>query len=78
LAIGPIRINGIYFAALVIGIMECWNRGMMGLKKTKHEAYIHAQVFCFLFPIFEHSTFPSFQAAHQEDDRKKYYNSYGL
>ncbi len=51
---------------------------MMGLKKTKHEADIHAQVFCFLFPIFEHSTFPSFQAAHQEDDRKNYYNSYGL
>jgi len=29
-AIGLIRISGIYFASLIIGIMECWNRGMMG------------------------------------------------
>ena len=29
-AIGLIRINGIYFASLKIGIMECWNTGMMG------------------------------------------------
>ena len=50
--------------------MEYWNRGKMGLKKTEHEAPIHAQVFCFLCPIFQRSTFPSFQAAYQEDDRK--------
>jgi hypothetical protein len=39
--------------------MECWNFGMMSFKK----------------PIFQHFTLPSFQTAHQENDRKKYRDS---
>jgi hypothetical protein len=43
-------------------IMECWNCGMMG-KKTMRKP--------FLYPIFQHSTIPSFHAADKIDDRIK-------
>jgi hypothetical protein len=46
--------NVSYGALLTIGIMECWNSGMMGLKK----------------PVFQPSTTPSFHAAYQENATK--------
>jgi hypothetical protein len=56
------------------GMMESWNDG---LKKTirKAQFFIESAVFRFPFPVFQHSTIPSFHAANQEDDRKKLCNS---
>jgi hypothetical protein len=51
--------NASYGASLTIGIMECWNPGMMGLKK----------------PVFQPSTTPSFHAAYLENGRQKYRDS---
>jgi hypothetical protein len=37
--------------------------------------FVESAVFRFPYPVFQHSTIPSFHAAYQEDDRKKHYNS---
>jgi hypothetical protein len=36
---------------------------------------VESAVFRFPYPVFQHSTIPSFHAAYQEDDRKNHCNS---
>jgi len=40
--------------------------------------FVESAVLRFPYPVFQHSTIPSFHAAYQQDDRKKYRNFNGL
>ena len=48
-----------------IGIMECWNLGMMGLKKPGFKTHMIS------FSHAQYSNVPSFHTAHQKNGPKK-------